>query len=219
LLTDTRARKLFFVRILYAALSLLLVASACGDSGNGSAGSGGTGGDGGDGPSKQTSYALSCRIDDLVLELPIDLSYTLDAPLSAGGSTEMTFSAVFTFPESATEALIDANVDKIDIISLSVGSRVSGATPATLGTSLAEAPINDFDLRTDTDDNGGPGPHALALSSVRTPITVDEAAERVELSLTLEQVSALLGDFLVPNDCTAPTLVGVSASFPVSPAN
>ena len=127
-------------------------------------------------------------------------------------------SAAVTFEEQAATALIDAGITKLDIISVEISTWVDGATPPIAGTSLGAAPINDFDLEIDTDDNGVAGPHRLELDTVAIATTVAEGASEVELGLGLEQVSLLLGDFLVPTDCFGPTLVGFTARFPVAPA-
>jgi len=160
---------------------------------------------------------LSCMIDTLVLEIPIDLSYELDRPYTEGGSANLTFSAAVTFGEQASTALIDAGVSKIDVVSMEITTQLAGATPPMMATALAAAPINDFDLAVDTDDNGVPGPHRLLLDMVATTTTVVESADEVELSLGLDGVSLLLGDFHAPTDCLGPTLVGFSARFPVGP--
>jgi hypothetical protein len=55
------------------------------------------------------------------------------------------------------------------------------------------------------------------LNAVAVTTTVIEGAEEVELSLGLEGVSLLLGDFHAPTDCLGPTLVGFSARFAVGP--
>jgi len=168
---------------------------------------------------EQSSYRLSCTIDTLVLEIPIDLSFELDRPYTEGGSARLTFSAAVTFDEQTATALIDAGVSKIDIISLEIAARVVGATPPSMETSLAAAPINDFDLDVDTDDNGVPGPHRLELDTVAIATAATEGAGEVEFGLGLDQVSLLLGDFDVPTDCLGPSLVGFTARFPVEPSD
>jgi len=196
---------------------LLLVLGAvvaCGESNDGPTG---TGGSGGDPLTEQSSYLLSCTIDTLVLEIPIELSFELDRPYTEGGSANLTFSAAVTFEEQAATTLIDAGIPKIDIISSEIASWVAGATPTIVETSLAAAPINDFDLEVDTNDNGVAGPHRLELETVAIATTVVDGANQVELGLGLEQVSLLLGDFNMPIDCLGPTLVGFTARFPVGP--
>jgi hypothetical protein len=196
--------------------TLLLISAALGC---GSGGSGGTGGGGGDPLVERSAYRLTCTIDTLVLEIPIELSYELDQPYIAGGSAELTFSATVTFTEEASATLIDAGISKIDIISVQIASRLEGATPMMVETFLAAAPINDFDLEPDTDDNGSPGPHRLELEPVVATTTVAAGASRVELGLRTDQLSMVLGDFEVPTDCLGPTLVGFTARFAVRPSN
>ncbi len=182
----------------------------CGDANSGV----GTGGSGGTPPAEQSSYSLSCPIDTLVLEVDIELSYELDQPYVAGGSSELAFSAAVTFSELAAATLIDAGIDKVDIISMQIATSLEGATPALVETSFA-VPINDLDLRVDTDDNGLPGPHRLELETVVATTTVIPGASQVELGLRTDQVSLVLGDFEVPDDCLSPTLVGFNARFAV----
>ena len=196
---------------------VLLVFSAAVGCSDASDGAGGTGGSGGNPLAEQSAYQLNCTIDTLLIEIPIELSYELDRPYTEGGSANLTFSAALTFGEQASTVLVDAGASKIDIISLQIGTWVVGATPAIIETSLATAPINDFDLEIDTDDNGIAGPHRLELDAVVTTTTVSEGADAVELGLGLDEVSLLLGDFHVPTDCLSPTLVGFSARFPVGP--
>jgi hypothetical protein len=205
-------------------LFALGAAVGCGDVNGGPVGTGGSGGDAGTGGNggnplaEQSSYRLSCTIDTLVLEIPIDLSFELDRPYTEGGSANLTFSAAVTFDEQAATTLIDAGVSKIDIISLEIATWVVGATPPIMETSLAAAPINDFDLDVDPDDNGVPGPHRIELDAVAIATTVIEGADEVEFGLGLDQVSLLLGDFDVPTDCLGPSLVGFTARFPVEPS-
>jgi len=158
-------------------LLVLGAATGCGGANGGPVGTGGsgggagTGGSGGNPLAKQSSYVLSCMIDTLVLEIPIDLSYELDRPYTEGGSANLTFSAAVTFGEQASTALIDAGVSKIDVVSMEITTQLAGATPPMMATALAAAPINDFDLAVDTDDNGVPGPHRLLLEvPVRSPL-------------------------------------------------
>jgi hypothetical protein len=53
---------------------------------------------------------------------------------------------------------------------------------------------------------------------VTTTTSAAEGATQVELSLGLDGVSLVLGDFNVPTNCLNPTLVGISAHFPVAPS-
>jgi hypothetical protein len=195
-------------------LLLLGVAVGCGDS---SGGADGTGGNGGKPPAERSSYRLGCGIDTLNLELPIELSFALDRPYTAGGSANLAAFAAITFGEQAVAMLIDAGITKIDIFSVEISPWIRGATPPTVETSLAAAPINDFDLEVDTDDNGIAGPHRLELETATIRTAVAEGAEEVELGLGLEQLSLQLGNFQMPTDCLGPTLVGFSARFPVEP--
>jgi hypothetical protein len=208
--------KLKIVKLFMSCLLLVLGAVvACGESNGGPTG---TGGSGGNPLAEQSSYLLSCTIDTLVLEIPIELSFELDRPYTEEGSANLTFSAAVTFDEQTATALIDAGIPKIDIISLEVASWVDGATPEIVETSLTAAPINDFDLEVDTDDNGVPGPHRLELDTVAIATAATKGAREVEFGLGLDQVSLLLGDFNVPTDCLGPTLVGFTARFPVEPS-
>ncbi|MGB5695435.1 MAG: hypothetical protein WBM46_07290 [Polyangiales bacterium] len=198
-------------------LTTLLLLSAA--AGCGSGGPEGTGGSGGDPLAERSAYRLTCTIDTLVIEIPIELSYELDQPYIVGGSADLTFSATVTFTEEASATLIDAGISKIDIISMQIASGVEGATPAMVETSLAAAPINDFDLEPDTNDDGLPGPHRLELEPVVTTTTVAAGADQVEFMLRTDQVSMILGDFAVPTDCLGPTLVGFTARFAVEPSS
>jgi len=192
-------------------LIALLVVSGCGDSGGG--GGGGTNGT----PEVQTPWSLECTIDTTVLEIGIDVTYALDQAYAQGGSSNLTYGAVVTLEEPTAVALIDAGVTKIDIISMNVATWVVGATPDTIDTLLSSAPINDLDLEVDPDDNGIPGPHRLPLDDVTVASTVMDGATTVELGLSLDQLSMVLGDFEVPTECESPTLVGFSGAFPVDP--
>ena len=163
----------------------------------------------------ESRYRLSCTIDTLVLELPIELSYALDRPYAEGSTAELEFSAAVVFSEASASALIEAGVATIDIVSMQIDSWVLGAEPDRLRTTLEDAPINDYALEPDTDDNGIPGPHRLELAPIIVTSTVTEGATEVELGLSLDGISLVLGDFEVPADCASPTLVGPSAVFPV----
>ena len=211
-----RPIKLSVVRAGTTSLMIALAAAAgCGDPSGGTLGTGGTGGN----PSAQTSYALSCTIGMTTLEIPIDLSYSLDRPYTAGGSVNLTFASAVTFDEPTTAALIEAGIRTIDIISLQITSPILGATPGLLEAFLAAAPINDFDLEPDTDENGAPGPHRIELDTVTRSSSVVGNAQEVEMGLGLDQVSLVLGDFDVPSDCLRPALIGFSVRFPVVAAD
>jgi hypothetical protein len=162
---------------------------------------------------------LRCTIDEVVLELGFDLSFELDRPYLAGDPSRLTAEVTVAFEEPTIAALADAGVTKIDIISMEVATSIRGATPPTLATSLAEAPINDFDLEVDTDQDGMPGPRTLDLRAATAPTTASEGSTEVELGLLLDGISIVLGDFHVPDDCIEPSLVGSSASFPVGSAS
>jgi len=183
-------------------LVLLALAIGCGDP----AGTGGSGDDG-DALANGSAYGVSCAIDTLVLNIPIELSYELDRRYVAGGSAELMFSVTVTFTEQASTALIDAGIDKVDMISLEIGASIEGA-----------APINHFDLQFDPDDNGIAGPHYLDLDGATVTTTVAEGVDSVEFGLGLNQVSLLLGDFQVLTDCLGPTLTGSSARSVVEPS-
>jgi hypothetical protein len=165
--------------------------------------------------SEQSSYRLSCTIDTLVLELPIELSYELDRPYVAGEPSELAFSAAVTFTEQVATTLIDAGINEVDIISIDIAAWIEGALPASVETSFGAAPINDFDLEVDTDDDGIAGPHRIELDTQTFATEPIEDAEEVELGLELDRVSLVLGDFEVPMDCLSPTLVGFTVRFPI----
>lgn len=122
-----------------------------------------------------------------------------------------------TFSEQAAATLIDAGIDKVDIISMQIATWLEGATPAQVETSFA-VPINDLDLQADTDNNGLPGPHRLELETIVATTSAAPEARQVELGLRTDQVSLVLGDFEVPDDCLSPTLVGLTARFAVEPS-
>ncbi len=202
---------------------VLGAAVGCGDGNAGPITTGGSGGVGGAGgtagvggmPAEHSSYTLSCTIGTLSLEIQIDLSFELDRPYTEGGSADLMFSGSVTFDEQTSTTIIEAGASKIDILSVEVAPWVRGATPSTIETSFGAAPVNDFDLEVDTDDNGIPGPHTLELDTSVVSTVVTEEADEVEFGLSIEQVSMQLGDFNVPFDCLGPALVGFSASFPV----
>jgi len=190
---------------------LLGALAGCGGANGGALGAGGAGG----APSeKQSEHGLSCTIGELTLEIPIELNYLPDRPLTAGATVDLSFSATVVFDEVFSAAIIDAGVSKIDVMVIDVASSVAGATPTLVETSLAEG-INDFDLAIDTDDNGEPGPHRLELQTVTTTATVDGDANQVEFGLDLDGLFFKMGDFEVPTDCVDPTLVGFTTSFEV----
>jgi hypothetical protein len=185
---------------------LIVIATGCGE-----ANGGGAGGTGGSSLTAERSYRHECKIDTLTLEIPIEARFELDRPFSVGSDTELTFSEMVTFDEPAVAALTGAGVDTIDIISMDLHAWVTAALPA----SVADAPINDFDLAVDMYEIGVAGPHRLELNAVNTVTTITEGADQVKLGRGLQQLSPLLGDFLVPSDCLGPTLGGLSGGFPV----
>lgn len=94
-------------------------------------------------------------------------------------------------------------------------TRVTGAALGTIGTTLAAAPISNFDLEGDPDNNGIAGPHRFDLDPVIITTTITAGAERVEFGLYIDGISLILGDLDVPEECFNTSLVGFSASFPV----
>lgn len=196
-------------------VSILLAASAgCSD-----AGGGGAGGSGGNALAAQSSYRLACTIDTLTLEIPIEAHFELDRPFGEGAVSALTFSAAVTFGEPAVGLLLAAGISTIDIISMDISAWVTGAIPMNVETALGDAPINDFNLTVDPDDNGVPGPHSLELEAATITMTPEADATAVEFGLRLDQIALVLGDFRVPDDCLNPALVGSSARFLVAPAD
>ena len=194
--------------------NVLLVGALVGY-GCGSGDSDGTGGIGGDALFKRSTHSLTCTIDPLVLELPIELSYELNQAYVADTAVDLAFSATVILTEETTATLIDAGIDKVDIISVRIASWVEGAAPTEVETTFLGAPINDFDLERDPEDDGQPGPHRIELERVVVMSRPTGDSGQVELGLRLAQVSIVLGDFEVPDDCQWPTLVGVTVRFPV----
>ena len=192
--------------------------AGCGGANAGSVGSGGTGGTGGTGgpsPVDQSSFRLSCDYSTLELDILIELVVELTQPYSNSRSTEATFSASVTFDERSVASFLDAGIDAIDIVSASLTTSVTGATPATMRASFGAAPINDFDLLADPDSNGIPGPHRLELDPVTTTSSADPEASEVAFDLHFDGISLALGDFHIPADCFGPSLVGILLRFPV----
>lgn len=179
---------------------------------------------------QQSSYTFRCTIvtadpdDPLVLDLPIELTYLLSAPYTVGTSSDLSFSASVTFNEVASLALLDAlalvdpPVTVIDINSMQITTSLEGANPSMLEASLMKG-VNDLDLALDTDDNGVPGPHRIELDPVVTATSAVEGATEVELGLDrLDQLSFVLGDFQMPNDCISPALDGFTTRYSVEPS-
>jgi hypothetical protein len=150
-----------------------------------------------------------------MLVLPIELSIVPDGSFTPNRAVEVAFSPSFTIDEPAVAVLSDQGIEAIDIISASMATELSGARPRSIQTSLEEAPINDFDLLGDPDDNGIAGPHRFDLQTATEAITASDQANEVEFVLRLDGVSVVLGDFELPRDCFAPSLVGFAVSFPV----
>lgn len=185
--------------------------------GGGAGGSGGAGGTGNQPPVGQSTFVLTCERDTLRLSIPIELVVELTKPFSSSGSTEATFLASVTFDEESVGSLIDEGITSIDIASASVTTNVTGGNPPTMTASLGEAPINDFDLRTDPDDDGLPGPHRLELDPMTVTANAAPEATEVIFGLDFAGVSLVLGDFTIPSDCVSPSLGGVALRFPVGP--
>lgn len=151
--------------------------------------------------------------------MPVDLRFSLDRPLMGDGESELTLDAAVIFDEPTATSLIEAGTSKIDIVSMAVSVRALGGVPSSVETSLGSAPINDFDLEIDTDDNGTAGPHRVELDTATNTVSVIPGVQQVELGLSLNQVSIVLGNFVIPTDCFDPTLVGFSVTFPVTPGS
>lgn len=206
---DVPHRHRSFLVCLGAALAL----AGCGGE---STETGGEGGAGGAGLERRSTFELSCSIDTITLEIPITLDYALDAPLTESEASSITLRATVTLAEDVAAALIDAGVPTIDLLEVRVRGSVTGASPASIEATLAGVPINDFDLRSDPDDDGAPGPHELDLDEAMVDLRPDTGVAEVVLGLDLDGLAWTLGDFSVPDDCTQPTLVGFAASYPVS---
>lgn len=197
--------------------------AGCGGANGGPLGSGGAGGTGGTGGTRdlpvveQNSFRLSCEHATLELNILIELVVELANPYSNSSSTEAAFSPSVTFDEETVASFLDAGFPVIDIVSMSVTTNVTGATPATMTASFAEAPINDFDLRADPDDNGMAGPHRFALGPVTATSNPDAGVMEVTFDLKFGGISFALGDFNIPQDCFGPSLVGIVVRFPVNP--
>jgi hypothetical protein len=158
---------------------------------------------------------LSCAYGALQLDIVIELVVELTQPYSNSRSTEATLSASVTFDEASVASFLDADVPVIDIVSASVTANVTGAVPGAMTASFGAAPINDFDLQSDPDDNGVPGPHRLDLGPMTATSKALPDAREVAFALQFSGISLALGDFNVPADCLGPSLVGVVLRFPV----
>lgn len=204
---------------LVAALGAIV---GCGDANAGPLGSGGSGGAGGTGgtveppPAGERTFRLSCTYDVLQLNIPIELVVELTETYSNSRSTEATFSATVVLDEESVAALIGESITTIDIVSVSVTSNVTGATPTTMTSVLGSAPVIDLDLQADTDDNGMPGPHRFELDPVTATSDAAADASEVAFGLDFDGISLILGDFSIPTSCLDRSLVGVPVRFPVS---
>lgn len=202
------------------ALMTLVATAACGGTENES-GTGGdisaTGGTGGTplSPSGEQTFELGCMRPDVSLNLEIELAVRLSERFVSGTSSDATFGPAVTLTEASTEALIDAGVESIDVTSMSVQTRLLGAEPSTMTTLLADAPLEDFDLRTDPDDDGVPGPHRFELIPITETVVPLQGANMVEFSISAVAIS--FGDFSVPQSCVdSQSLVGSPLSFAVA---
>jgi len=195
--------------------------AGCGGANGGPLSSGGTGGGGGTGGAgeplivDQTSFRVSCDYDTLELDILIELIIGLTEPYSNSTSTEATFSPSVTLDEETVASFLDSGVAVIDIVSASVTTNATGAIPETMKASFGAAPINDFDLQADTDDNGIPGPHRLELDPVTATSYATPGTTEVAFDLQFSGISLALGDFNIPVDCLSPSLVGIVLRFPV----
>lgn len=202
------------------ALVALVATTACGgtedDSGTGGE-TNATGGTSGTplSPSGAQTFELGCMRPDVSLNLEIELAVRLSEPFVRGTSSDATFGPAVTLTEASTEALIDAGVESIDVTSMSVQTRLLGAEPTTMTTLLADAPIEDFDLSVDPDDDGTPGPHRFELIPITETVVPLGGADTVEFAISAVAIS--FGDFSVPESCVdSQSLVGSPLSFPVS---
>jgi len=195
--------------------------AGCGGANTGPLGPGGHGGAGGGGgtgdppPVDQSTFLLTCENGTLRLNIPIELVVELTEPYSNSRSTEATFSAAVILDEESVASLVDAGATMIDI-SASVTTNVTGATPATMTASLGAAPLDDFDLQSDPDGNGMPGPHRIELDPVTATSNAAPEAKEVTFKLDFDGISLTLGIFNIPANCFGPSLVGVAVRFPVN---
>jgi hypothetical protein len=160
---------------------------------------------------------LSCEYDTLQLDILMELVVELTKPYSKSSPTEATFSASVTLDEESVASFLGAGVPVIDIVSASVTTNVTDASPSTMTASLGAAPIDDFDLQADPDDDGIPGPHRFELDPVTDTSHAAPGASEVTYDLEFDGISLALGDFNIPIDCLGPSLVGIVLKFPVNP--
>jgi len=204
-------------------LAFLVTILGCGGDGGGQ-GAGGAAASGGSGgsaatfvpnPSGQASFDVTCSVSGIELAFDVELRAELSRSFRGTESTEVAFSAAVTIDQETSAALIDAGIPAIDIVSMSVRTGISGASPSTITTFFAGGPIDDFDLTVDTDDDDAPGPHRLELEVIDTTATARPDATEVEFDL--DSIAFVLGDFRVPERCFGFSASGVSLSFPVEP--
>lgn len=166
-------------------------------------------------PMETRTFEVACLRPDLDLTFDIELRVDLDAPFGVGESTEVTFTPTVTMLEETAAALIDATVETIDITAMSVQTRLSGTDTSAITSALVEAPIQDFDLADDPDENGTPGPHRFELPPASEGASVVGGADRVEF--VLSTIAFEFGDFRLPESCVdALSVVGTPLTFPVS---
>lgn len=203
-------------------VAALFLAVACGNEsaevGNGGNGGEGPAGSGGEPlpPGAQTvTFTLSCEVVPIELRLPFDLTVSPDRAYSENGTSEVMLSAGMTIDEQTVSALLSSEITDIDVSSGTIGVDLVGATPARIETSLVDAPINDFELAVDTDDNGVLGPHRFEFETVIEVTAAAPGANEVTFRLTFGGISIVLGDFSIPDDCRNTSLVGQPARFTV----
>ncbi|MGB5813490.1 MAG: hypothetical protein WBG86_23340 [Polyangiales bacterium] len=195
-------------------LFALCVLMACGDANAGEIGPSAPPDGGGEPLSQVRTFELVCSASNLDLVLAIDLAIILSDAFRPSGSNEVTLGAGVTLVEESVEALIEANVPVIDVASMSVRTALTGASPSTMTSTLPNTPVDDFDLSTDPDENGSPGPHRFQLSAVAETATVANGSGEVVFSLDVLRFA--FGDFSVPDDCVGGrTLTGVPIKFTV----
>jgi len=86
-------------------------------------------------------------------------------------------------------------------------TRVTGAAPGTIGTTLAAAPISNFDLEGDRDDNGVPGPHRFDLDTVMITTTATGGADQVEFGFRKAWLAAFGHPIMATRRRGEPSLV------------
>jgi hypothetical protein len=196
-------------------VTALGVLTGCGDTNAGAIGGGGHGGGdnaGGTGgvveppPPGEATFRIACEFGPLDLQVPIEVTVALSAPFSNSRSTEATFSAVVVFNEASVDSWIDAGITVIDISSIVITTTLTGATPTAMTSSLANAPIDNFDLTGDPDGNATPGPHRFELAPTTATANADTDARVVTFDLSFSGISIAFGDFQIPGDCVGSSL-------------